>query len=96
MRRVVRAVVAPLVFLLLLAAVLAGQVESLISDARELDRSDYVLARVYELQGAVVSRESDLRGWLLRKDARDVAAYENRRQRIWRELGRAGPCQRQR
>ena len=78
-RRLLGALLTPILLLLAMGAVLATQLVRMSSDAHWVDYSDEVLARTYDLQTQILDQQTGLRGYLLSKDPRFLAPYESAR-----------------
>ena len=74
-RRLLAALVVPVVLLLAAGGVLGLQLAGMAEDARWVDRSDEVIARTYEFQKQVIDQETGLRGFLLTGDREFLEPY---------------------
>ncbi len=70
-------VLLPLVLLLLLALVLAWQIERTLSEQRRIDHTDRITAQLNELERLVVDQETGLRGYQLTHDPTTLEPYQN-------------------
>jgi PAS domain S-box-containing protein len=70
-------VLLPLVLLLLLAMVLAWQIERTLSEQRRIDHTDRITAQMNELERLVVDQETGLRGYQLTHDSTTLEPYQN-------------------
>ena len=76
-------VLLPLVLLLLLALVLAWQIQRTLREQRRIDHTDRITAQLNELERLVVDQETGLRGYQLTHDPATLDAYQR--------CGRAAP-----
>ena len=67
----------PLVLLLLLALVLAWQIQRTLREQRRIDHTDRVTALLNEMERLVVDQETGLRGYQLTHDPTTLQPYEN-------------------
>ena len=70
-------VLLPLVLLLLLALVLAWQIERTLREQRRIDHTDRITAQLNELERLVVDQETGLRGYQLTHDPTTLEPYQN-------------------
>jgi len=70
-------VLLPLVLLLLLALVLAWQIERTLAEQRRIDHTDRITAQMNELERLVVDQETGLRGYQLTHDSTTLEPYQN-------------------
>jgi PAS domain S-box-containing protein len=68
-------VLLPLVLLLLLALVLAWQIERTLGEQRRIDHTDRITAQLNDLERLVVDEETGLRGYELTHDATTLEPY---------------------
>jgi PAS domain S-box-containing protein len=73
----VTTVLLPLVLLLLLALVLAWQIQRTLREQRRIDHTDRITAQLNELERLVVDQETGLRGYQLTHDATTLEPYQN-------------------
>jgi PAS domain S-box-containing protein len=69
-------VLLPLVLLLLLAMVLAWQIERTLEEQRRIDHTDRITAQLNDLERLVVDQETGLRGYQLTRDATTLEPYQ--------------------
>jgi PAS domain S-box-containing protein len=67
----------PLVLLLLLALVLAGQIQRTLREQLSIDHTDRITAQLNELERRVVDQETGLRGFELTRDPSTLGAFRN-------------------
>ena len=67
----------PLVLLLLLALVLAWQIQRTLREQRRIDHTDRITAQLNELERLVVDQETGLRGYQLTHDPTTLEPYQN-------------------
>ena len=70
-------VLLPLVLLLLLALVLAWQIQRTLREQRRIDHTDRITAQLNELERLVVDQETGLRGYQLTRDPTTLEPYQN-------------------
>jgi PAS domain S-box-containing protein len=70
-------VLLPLVLLLLLALVLAWQIQRTLREQRRIDHTDRITAQLNELERLVVDQETGLRGYQLTRDPTALAPYQD-------------------
>jgi PAS domain S-box-containing protein len=70
-------VLLPLVLLLLLALVLAWQIQRTLREQRRIDHTDRITAQLNELERLVVDQETGLRGYQLTHDPTTLEPYQN-------------------
>ncbi len=70
-------VLLPLVLLLLLALVLAWQIQRTLREQRRIDHTDRITAQLIELERLVVDQETGLRGYQLTRDPTTLAPYQD-------------------
>ena len=70
-------VLLPLVLLLLLALVLAWQIQRTLREQRRIDHTDRITAQLNELERLVVDQETGLRGYQLTRDPTTLAPYQD-------------------
>jgi PAS domain S-box-containing protein len=70
-------VLLPLVLLLLLAMVLAWQIERTLAEQRRIDHTDRITAQLNDLERLVIDQETGLRGYELTRDATTLEPYQN-------------------
>jgi signal transduction histidine kinase len=75
-RVLVQAALIPAVLGLLVAAVLAVEVRSLVDSSRWVQHTDDVIATTREIEGMVVERESSLRGYVIVRSAEYLEPYQ--------------------
>src|SRR3954471_8255395 len=75
-KALVQAAMIPAVLALLVAAVLAIEVKSLVSLSRWVQHTDEVISTAREIHGLLADRESGLRGYLLGRSPEFLAPYE--------------------
>jgi signal transduction histidine kinase len=75
-RALVEAAVVPAVLALLVAGVLALEVNSLVSLSRWVQHTDDVVAAAHEIQGLLVDRESGMRGYVLTRSLEFLQPYQ--------------------
>ena len=78
-RRLVVAIASPLIVIGLVGAVLAWQVSQFAENASWVDRSNKVIAKIYELQKAILDQETALRGFLLTGEREFLEPYYSAR-----------------
>src|ERR1700761_4261770 len=69
-------VLLPLVLLLLLAMVLAWQIERTLEEQRRIDHTDRITAQLNDLERLVVDQETGLRGYQLTRDSTTLEPYQ--------------------
>jgi PAS domain S-box-containing protein len=69
-------VLLPLVLLLLLALVMAWQIERTLEEQRRIDHTDRITAQLNDLERLVVDQETGLRGYQLTRDATTLEQYQ--------------------
>ncbi|MGC2398176.1 MAG: CHASE3 domain-containing protein [Acidobacteriaceae bacterium] len=69
-------VLLPLVLLLLLALVLAWQIERTLEEQRRIDHTDRITAQLNDLERLVVDQETGLRGYQLTRDSTTLEPYQ--------------------
>lgn len=74
-RRLALAILAPAALLLALGGVLGAQLMRMSEDARWVEHTDQVLAKVYQVQKQVVDQETAVRGFLLTEDPLFLELY---------------------
>src|SRR5689334_18371296 len=72
----VQAALVPAVLGLIVAAVLAVEVHSLVDLSRWVQHTDDVIATTREVEGMLIERESSLRGYVLARAPEFLAPYE--------------------
>jgi PAS domain S-box-containing protein len=70
-------VLLPLVLLLLLALVLAWQIQRTLREQRRIDHTDRITAQLNELERLVVDQETGLRGYQLTHDPTTLVPYQD-------------------
>ena len=70
-------VLLPLVLLLLLALVLAWQIQRTLREQRRIDHTDRITAQLNELERLVVDQETGLRGYQLTRDPTTLVPYQD-------------------
>jgi PAS domain S-box-containing protein len=70
-------VLLPLVLLLLLALVMAWQIQRTLREQRRIDHTDRITAQLNELERLVVDQETGLRGYQLTHDPTTLEPYQN-------------------
>ena len=80
-------VLLPLVLLLLLALVLAWQIQRTLREQRRIDHTDRITAQLNELERLVVDQETGLRGYQLTRDPTTLAALSECGGRAAPDLG---------
>jgi PAS domain S-box-containing protein len=70
-------VLLPLVLLLLLALVLAWQIQRTLREQRRIDHTDRITAQLNEMERLVVDQETGLRGYQLTHDPTTLEPYQN-------------------
>ena len=70
-------VLLPLVLLLLLALVLAWQIQRTLREQRRIDHTDRITAQLNELERLVVDQETGLRGYQLTRDPTTLEPYQS-------------------
>ena len=70
-------VLLPLVLLLLLALVLAWQIQRTLREQRRIDHTDRITAQLNELERLVVDQETGLRGYQLTRDPTTLEPYQD-------------------
>jgi PAS domain S-box-containing protein len=70
-------VLLPLVLLLLLALVLAWQIERTLEEQRRIDHTDRITALLNDMERLVVDQETGLRGYQLTRDATTLEPYQS-------------------
>jgi PAS domain S-box-containing protein len=70
-------VLLPLVLLLLLALILAWQIQRTLREQRRIDHTDRITAQMNELERLVVDQETGLRGFQLTRDVNALEPYQN-------------------
>jgi PAS domain S-box-containing protein len=73
----VTTVLLPLVLLLLLALVLAWQIQRTLREQRRIDHTDRITAQLNELERLVVDQETGLRGYQLTHDPTTLVPYQD-------------------
>jgi CheY-like chemotaxis protein/CHASE3 domain sensor protein len=74
-RRLLVALVTPVVLIIAAASLLGVQVSGMTEDARWVDHSDEVIGKTYELEKLVVDQETALRGYLITADRQFLEPY---------------------
>src|ERR1700733_10590452 len=69
-------VLLPLVLLLLLALVLAWQIQRTLREQQLIDHTDRVTAQLNEMERLVVDQETGLRGYQITRDPTTLAPYQ--------------------
>jgi PAS domain S-box-containing protein len=70
-------VLLPLILLLLLALVMAWQIQRTLREQRRIDHTDRITAQLNELERLVVDQETGLRGYQLTHDPTTLEPYQN-------------------
>ena len=70
-------VLLPLVLLLLLALVLAWQIQRTMREQRRIDHTDRITAQLNEMERLVVDQETGLRGYQLTHDPTTLEPYQS-------------------
>jgi PAS domain S-box-containing protein len=73
----VATVLLPLILLLLLALVLAWQIQRTLREQRRIDHTDRITAQLNELERLVVDQETGLRGYQLTHDVNALEPYQS-------------------
>ena len=73
----INTVLLPLVLLLLLALVLAWQIQRTLREQRRIDHTDRITAQLNELERLVVDQETGLRGYQLTHDPTTLVPYQD-------------------
>ena len=81
-------VLLPLVLLLLLALVLAWQIQRTLREQRRIDHTDRITAQLNELERLVVDQETGLRGYQLTRDPTTLEPYQNAEGQLHQTLDR--------
>jgi PAS domain S-box-containing protein len=81
-------VLLPLVLLLLLALVLAWQIQRTLREQRRIDHTDRITAQLNELERLVVDQETGLRGYQLTHDPTTLEPYQNAEGQLHQTLDR--------
>ncbi len=76
-RRLILAVVTPMIVLIVLGVVLLNQTVRMRETAAWVDHTDEVIAKAHELESSIADQETAVRGYLLTDDASNLAAYRN-------------------
>jgi len=84
----VTTVLLPLVLLLLLALVLAWQIQRTLREQRRIDHTDRITAQLNELERLVVDQETGLRGYQLTRDPTTLEPYQNAEGQLHQTLDR--------
>ncbi|PYS92537.1 MAG: hypothetical protein DMF64_08570 [Acidobacteria bacterium] len=74
-RRLLLAVLLPLIVMLVLAGILLWQVHHLLSVTQRVDHTDQVIARAHRTEKLLVDSETGLRGYLLTSDPSFLEPY---------------------
>jgi PAS domain S-box-containing protein len=81
-RLIAQAIISPVVILLVLAGLLAWQIEQLVSEAHWVDHTDQVIAQAYRTQRIALQAQTGLRGYLLSREQRYLDPFNQAQQNI--------------